>query len=265
MAPAIGFLGLQPDWIAAGNRALDAGNPTLAAADFARALHAAVRSGAPAGQQLHLRVTLATAWLEAGDDRQAESALHEAGPAAGLPRAEVLNAWSALHLRRGQFSAAEEELQTAARIVAQSPAAEDLRAAVSHNLAAVEMRTGRYTVALTHESEAIRVWQATLRPDHPNLIRAWASLASLQYMMGRTADARLSMRRAIAAAPSGPLLAALLESDALILDRLKMKAQAKRERAQAKAIRGAAAPPSAAPAAWNIRETSGGPVVLQSR
>jgi hypothetical protein len=45
---------------------------------------------------------------------------------------------------KGQLSAAEGELQEAWQMVAQSPEAGDFCPTVLHNLAAVEMRTGRY-------------------------------------------------------------------------------------------------------------------------
>ena len=56
----------QTNWIAAGNHALDKGKPEEAAADFAQALDANVRAGASSENLLHLRVTLATAYMEAG-------------------------------------------------------------------------------------------------------------------------------------------------------------------------------------------------------
>jgi len=224
---------------------------------------------------LHLRVMLATALLEAGQDRQAEAALQKAGEssalvAGGLARAELLNVWSALHLKRGQLSAAEEELRHAWQTAAQSPEAGDLRPTVLHNLAAVEMRTGRYTEALGRESEAIRVWEHTLSPDHPNLIRAYASLASLEYMMGRPRQAEPAMERALASAartygPTHPLLADLLESHALILDRLKMKKQAQRERTHAREIRGGLANASDDLATWDIHEAVDSQVHLQTK
>jgi tetratricopeptide (TPR) repeat protein len=223
-------------------------------------------SGLVGPQMLNLRVRLATAYMQAGQDRQAEAALQEAGksdtlPAGVLARAELLNAWSALHLKQGQLSTAEGELRDAWQIAAQAPEAGDLRPTVLHNLAAVEMRTGRYAEALGHEREAIRVWERTLSPDHPNLIRAYASLASLEYMMGRPQQAKTAMERALASAvktygPAHPLLADLLESDALILDKLKRKKPARRDRAQAREIRGGAARSSDDPPTWNIREAA---------
>ena len=270
-----GFFGPQMNWMAQGNRALDAGNPRRAAAAFARGLDVRLRTGAPAEELLHLRVRLATALLEAGQDRQAEATLQEAGKSAallasGFARAELLNVWSALHLKRGQLSAAEGELQDAWQIGAQSPEAGDFRPTVLHNLAAVEMRTGRYAEALGREREAIRVWEHTLTPDHPNLIRAYASLASLEYMMGQPHEAKPAMERALASAartygPTHPLLADLLESDALILDKLKMKKQAQRERTHARDIRGSVANTSDDLRVWNIREVADTQVHLQTK
>jgi tetratricopeptide (TPR) repeat protein len=128
------------------------------------------------------------------------------------------------------------------RLVAQLPAARGLLPTLLHNLAAVEMLTARYAEALDHEREAIRVWENTLLPDDPDLIRAWASLASLQYMMGRPRESRLSMEHALSAAVrafglANPLLADLLDSDAVILDRLKLKKQANSERRRARETR----------------------------
>jgi tetratricopeptide (TPR) repeat protein len=234
-----------------------------------------VQTGVPNEELLNLRIRLATAQMEAGRDRQAEVALQEAARstallAGGLPRAELLNAWSALHLKRGQLSAAEGELREAWQIVAQAPEAGDLRPTVLHNLAAVEMRTGQYAEALGHEREAMQVWEHTLSPDHPNLIRAYASLASLEYMIGQPQEAKTAMERALASAaktygPSHPLLADLLESDALILDRLKMKKQAQRDRTHAREIRGCAASSGDDPPSWNIREATDTQVHLRAK
>jgi tetratricopeptide (TPR) repeat protein len=220
-------LAQQSDWIAAGNRALDKGSPEEAAADYAKALDVHVRAGESAEDLLHLRVTLATAYMEAGEYREMEAVLQEAQKTAwqltdGISRAELLNAWSALHLKLGQLAAAEAELQEARRIVLKLQEPGDLLPTVLHNLAAVEMRMGRYQEALSHEQEAMGRLEKTLAPDHPTLIRGWASLASLQYLMGRPQEAKASLDRAIASAEktygaSQVFLADLLESDAVAL------------------------------------------------
>jgi len=258
------MLAQQLDWIAAGNRALDNGSPEEAAADFARALDAHVQQGASVQDLLHLRITLATAYMEAGEYRDMEAVLQEAQKTAwqltdGVSRAELLNAWSALHLKLGQLAAAEAELQEAGRVVMKVANPGNLLPAVLHNLAAVEMRTGRYAEALSHEQEAIGLLEKTLAPDHPTLIRGWASLASVRYMMGRPQEARASLDRAIAAAekaygPSHALLADLLDSDAVVLDKLKLKKDARLARERAKKIRGSNAPPQAPAPSWSVRE-----------
>src|SRR5712691_4435857 len=131
----------QTNWIAAGNHALDRGKPEEAAADFAQAVDANVHAGASAEDLLHLRVTLATAYMEAGAYRDMEAVLQEAQKSAnqlndGVSRAELLNAWSALHLKLGKLSDAEADLREARRIVMKLPDQGDVQPAVLHNLAA---------------------------------------------------------------------------------------------------------------------------------
>ena len=254
----------QTDWIAAGNRALDNGSPEEAAADFAHALETEVHAGASANDLLHLRVTLATAYLEAGAYRETEAVLQEAQKTAfqltdGRSRAELLNAWSALHLKLGRLPAAEAELLEARLIAMQIPGPGDILPTVLHNLAAIEMRTGRYTEALSHEQEAMRLWEKALSPDHPTLIRGWASLASLQFVIGQPQEAKLSLEKALASVeetygPTHPLVADLLESDAIVLDTLKLKREARRARERAQTIRRKQAPAGADRLTRNVRE-----------
>jgi tetratricopeptide (TPR) repeat protein len=267
----------QTNWIAAGNYALDRGKPEEAAADFAQALDANLRAGASAEDLLHLRVTLATAYMEAGAYRAMEAVLQEAQKSAnqladGVSRAELLNAWSALHLKLGKLSDAEADLREARRIVMKLPDQGDLQPAVLHNLAAIEMRTGRYADALCDELAAIRRLENTLAPDHPALIRSWASLASLQYMMGEQQDAKMSMERALVSAektygPEHALIADLLESDAVVLDKLKLHREAKRARNRARKIRGKLAARDQDRLTWSIREplAAEGHVYLRSK
>ena len=273
MVFAGGLVAQETDWLAAGNRALDKGSPEEAARDFRRALDLRVRGGASAMDLLHLRVTLATACMEAGDYREMEAVLQEAQKTAwhltdGVSRAELLNAWSALHLKQGQLSAAEAELQEARQLVTNLAGAGDLLPTVLHNLAAVEMRTGRYPEALGNEQEAFEQLEKTLAPDHPTLIRAWASMASLQYMMGQPREARNSMERALMSAektfgPTHPFVADLLESDAIVLDKLKFKKEAKLARERARKIRGTAAPHQ--DLIWSIREPLAPDVHVQTK
>jgi len=253
----------QPDWVAAGNRAWEKGSPEEAAADFAHALDVRAREGASATDLLPLRVTLATAYMEAGEYREMQAVLQEGQKTAwqlrdGVSRAELLNAWSALHLKLGQLSAAEAELQQARRSVMKVANPGDVLPTVLHNLAAVEMRTGAFTEALGNEGEALLLFEKSLPPDHPTIIRGWASMASLQYIAGQLQDARKSIERAVASAertygPTHRMLADLLESEAVILDKLKSKKEAKLARSRARKIRGAPAP-AAQDMTWGLRE-----------
>ncbi len=247
-----GLIAQETDWIGSGNRAWDKGSPEEAAVDYARALDLRTRAGAPAKELLRLSITLATAHLEAGEYREAEEVLQDAQKSAwelgdSVARAELLNAWSALHMKLGQLSAAEAELQEARRMAVKLAKPGDVLPTVLHNLAAVEMRTGRCAEALSHERDALQIFGKTLDPDHPTMIRGWASLASLQYVMGHAREARSSMERALASAeraygPTHPMLADLLESEAIILDKLKLKKEAKVMRKRARKIRGGPAP-----------------------
>jgi tetratricopeptide (TPR) repeat protein len=271
------LLAQPPDWIASGNGALDNGSPEEAAADFAHALDAEVRAGASVNDLLHLRVTLATAYMEAGAYRETEAVLQEAQKTAFqltdvLSRAELLNAWSALHLKLGRMPAAEAELQEARRIVMQVAEPGDLLPTVLHNLAAIEMRTGRYDEALSQEHTAMRLWEKALCPNHPTLIRGWASLASLEYVMGQPQEAKMSLERALESAektygPTHPLVADLLESDAIVLDELKLKREARRARERAQVIRRTETAAGADRLTWSVREAlaPGGRVYLRSK
>ena len=270
---ASGLIAQQTDWVAAGNRAWEKGSPEEAAADFAHALDARTREGASATDLLPLRVTLATAYMEAGEYREMEAVLQVAQKTAWQltdgPRAELLNAWSSLHLKLGQLSAAQAELQEARRSVMKIANPGGILPTVLHNLAAVEMRTGAFTEALGNEGEALRLFEKSLPPDHPTIIRGWASMASLQYMAGQPQDARKSIECAIASAertygPAHTMLADLLESEAIIFDKLKLRKEAKLARKRARKIRGSSAA-AAQDMTWTLREPLAPDVRLLSK
>ena len=217
---------------------------------------AAVAALASTDDPVVVGVAQASAALDAGNYDRVEAVLLEAQKAAGNPvddirHARLLNAWSTLHLTRGQLRKAEDELAEALRITDGRNADIDLRASILHNLAAVEMRTARYDAALAHEMEAIRGMEKILPADDPSIIRSCASLASLQFIMGDPSEARASMERAIRSAERTyghqPLLADLLNSDAVILDKLKLRAEAREVRRRARRITSAESQPPALP------------------
>ena len=125
--------------------------------------------------------------------------------------------------------------------------------------------------ALGDEQEAMRQLEETLAADHPTLIRGWASLAALQYMMGQPEQARAAMERALRSAeitygPAHPLLADLLMSDAVVLDKLKRKREARQARNRAQRILGSQARTAQEPTAWNVRQgLAEGQVYLHSK
>jgi hypothetical protein len=89
------------------------------------------------------------------------------------------------------------------------------------------------------------------------------------YLTGQPGDARKSIERALASAertygPKDPLIADLLESDAVILDKLKLKKEAKLARNRARKIRGGP-PPADQDLTWSIREPLAPNVDLQSK
>lgn len=269
------LLGQSTNWTTAGNRALYAGRSAEAAEDYRRALDEQVRAGTPDAALLHLRVSLVTADIDAGDLHGAEAMLQQldaAGARNGDPRsrAEVLNVRAALHFRQGKWNETERELEEARDLMLHAPKPGDLLASVLHNLASIQLRTGAYAEALSNEQEAMSLWEKVIVPDHPHMIKAWATLGAVQYLLGCPYEAHRSMEHAIASArktygPSHPLLADVLDSDAVVLDRLKQKREAKLARAEARHMRGDQPAPRTERTTWNVREALGpdSPVYLR--
>ncbi len=261
---SLGLAGQSSNWIAAGDLALYEGHPAEAAADYSRALEMHVQAGAPDADLLHLRVYLVTAYLESGDIRGAEGVLRQVDDGGvtiedGRSRAEVLNAWAAVHTFQGKWNETERELDEARGILLHTPEPGDLLPSVLHNLAAIEMRTGAYAQALINERGALERWGNAPNQDIRHLVKGWAALGAVQYLVGQPREAHRSLERAIATArktygPSHPLLAALLESDAVILDRLKLKKEAKLAQGEAQQIRGGRPAAGSERTTWNVRE-----------
>src|SRR5579871_6355961 len=119
-------LGAWPaDWAKEADRAFDSARYQEAAADYTRAL------AEDPGKSLHLRISLATAYLELGDYRSAEATLRAipAPKLTELEQAEIWNARSALHLKLGRMADAETDLLQALNLAGQG----ELRATVLHN------------------------------------------------------------------------------------------------------------------------------------
>src|ERR1700682_4589632 len=78
-------------------------------------------------------------------------------------------------------------------------------------------------------------------------------------MLGQPQEAKVSMERAIASAektygPEHMLMADLLESDAVVLDKLKLKREARQARDRARTIRGTGAAGNHDGLTWIFRE-----------
>ena len=213
------------------------------------------------GGGLPSQISLATEYFDSGDYRAAEAVLkHAEKPEPGsVAHAGLLNVWGGLHLVTSKLTEAERELSEALTILRRHPERKELLAAVLNNLSGVETRMGRYAEALNHGLEAMRLWEEKLSPDHPDLIKAWGSLATIQYLNGKPQEAHDLLGLAIASGritygAEDQRVADLLVSDSLVLDKLKRKKEATAARREAQRIRSGRAPADSNTAIWNARE-----------
>ena len=180
---------------------------------------------APAGERFWLQSSLAEVAFEQRDYREARAWLREAEVSARkLPekspeRVRLLNAWGTLHLVEGNLTAAERSLADAARLAS---AAND-RAAALHNLAAIEMQSGRLHEAMLHENEAIQLWQQHFGERHHFVMKAWVGLSSIQGLGGEWRAAEASLKKALAIAETTEALA----NYAVVLEKLHRGKEAK--------------------------------------
>lgn len=232
------------DPISEGKHALESGRPFDAIRSFRIALAAQSGSRDSAGSLHPLLIALATAYLDAGDLHGAEVTLVEAtrtAPSDALSKAELENDWGSLLLEEGRLNESSDRFTHALELLSGNKGGDELAPAVLNNLAATEIRLGRYDRALAHQKEALARWATFESPDRPDLIKGNASLATLEFLVGKTEDARQSMDLAIASArrtygPNGGVLGELLESQAVILKKLGLKKQAKSVQEEARRI-----------------------------
>ena len=275
---SLGVVSTQAEtWTEAGDKAFDAGQFRQAAAAFEKALAEFESVGTPPRELMSLHITLATAYLEAGELREAERVLQEAQKIEltqtdELARASLLNSWGALHLIQSKVRDAESEFQAALQIISHRPKREEIGATLLNNLAAIEILIGRTAEGLGHAREALGLWEELAGAESPSLIRTWSISASAQFISGQTQDAHHSLERAISIAqkaygPTNSLVGDLLVSDAFVLDRLKRKKEAKIARQQARRILGPDRPKGFDAHTWDIRNAlvPNGSVVLQAK
>lgn len=184
--------------------------------------------------------------------RQASAALATM-PAASRVQLQLQNASAALHLVEGKLALAESELLAAAS-TAERLADRQALASALHNLASVEMQTGRLAAAEEHQRRALGVWRAELGDRNETVMRAWISLSSVQGLRGEWRAAEQSLLAAVAIAETPEALA----NYAVVLDQLKRGKEAK-------AIRRRLPPATPLPAAIDIRALPYGGQPLRAR
>ena len=170
-----------------------------------------------------------------------------------------MNAWAAVHTLQGKWAETERELQSARGFMRNASQTGDLLPSILHNLAAVEMRMGAYAEALDNEQEALSLWKGLLNSDHPHFVNGYATLGALQYLLGHPREAHRSLAQAIDSArktygPENSILADLLVSDSVILDRLKWRKEARQARDEARRIRGGKSSGESVQATWDLKE-----------
>ena len=168
---------------------------------------------APAARRFWLVMSVAEVWFEARDYSAARRWLTRAVPVDDVERARLLNASGTLRLVEGNLSGAAREL---ARAVELSPGG-DARAGALHNLAAVEMHTGRTREAIKHEEEALELWRVQLGGRHPYVLKAWVGLSSAHALAGDWQAAAKSLEEALRIEETPEALA----NYAVVLEKLK--------------------------------------------
>jgi tetratricopeptide (TPR) repeat protein len=133
----------------------------------------------------------------------------------------LLTARGALYLVEGNLTAAERDLAQAAASRTSLPARD--RAAALHNLAAVEMHSGRLREASTHEKQALTIWRCEFGDRSGYVVKAWISLSSLQGLSGDWRAAETSLRHALAGGETPEALA----NYAIVLEKLKRRREAR--------------------------------------
>lgn len=165
--------------------------------------------------------------INRGDYRQARQWLRKAEDSQqGRPHVQLLNARATLHLVEGNLSAAKRDLSRAASI------SEKADAGTLHNLASVEMQTGRLKLAAEHQHKALTIWRQQFGDRHEYVMRAWISLSSIQGLQRDWQGAEESLRHALAIAETDEALS----NYAVVLDHLKRGREAKQIRARIPAV-----------------------------
>lgn len=171
--------------------------PVVSAAPRERAT---VPDDTPAGQRARLRLALATAYYQQGQDTVVLEEIRQA--LASDPRlALAWNLRGLVYLRMGQWSQAEDSFQQALTL---SP----LDADIAHNYAWMLCQHPRSLAR--HEEAAALFHRALAQPGLAQAAKTWSALAQCQWRAGRTGQAELSLRQALRLEPASPDLGLML-------------------------------------------------------
>jgi tetratricopeptide (TPR) repeat protein len=155
-------------------------------------------------------------WLKAAEDYLRKR------PANDPDRIRLLSAKAALHLVEGRLTAAERDLSAAAAIARRNEASFFL-AGILHNLASVEMQTGRLDEAHDHQQQALSLFTSEFGERHEYVMRAWISLSTIQALRTDWRAAEQSLRHALAIRETPEALG----NYAVVLEHLKRGRQAR--------------------------------------
>lgn len=174
--------------------------PTAPAASADRSQRITVPDETPAAQRARLRLALATAYYQQGQDTVALEEIRQA--LASDPRlALAWNLRGLVYLRMGQWSQAEDNFQHA---LALAPGEAD----IAHNYGWMLCQHPRSLAR--HEEAAALFMRALEQPGLAQPARTWSALAQCQWRAGRTGQAALSVRQALRLEPASPGLGLML-------------------------------------------------------
>jgi len=151
--------------------------------------------------------------------RRAEDRLRNAPQSPRWP--ELLVGRAVLDVVEGKLTAAELRLRQALDF-SQEHGIRPLPG-IYHNLASIELQTGRLPEAERHQTDALRTFQETLGPRHEEVRRAWISYSTIAALRGDWPEAERRIRAALEIAESPEAL----ETYIVILEKQKRKKQAR--------------------------------------
>ena len=240
---------------------LQEGRAAFAAGQFESATSALGRAAAQmeaAGQgpeaTLPVLLALSTAWLNLENVSRAERALLDGDKLAAAATSTILKAalknnWAIVYLKIGRYAQARGEVADGLNLIDKLPGAQLLEAKLLNTLVVIETRLGHYAQAVLHQQRALDLWMALRSPNDPDVIQAHTAMGVAEYFSGRAQAAHLSFESAITSARQTyggkhPLLAQLLQNDAVVLTRLGLKSEAKAQLRAANRAAGASLPPA---------------------